>query len=510
MFRGTEVPFFDFSGGLATNKPSSNIDVNEAQNLRNVLVTVGKGVEKRRGNTVFNSSAMSSGAAVTGLFYFKLLSGSDFLVATSGSKIFKADNLDGTMDDVTGAVTITSSANNLWTAAQMNDLAIFVGGAPDAPIKYSGAGNAAALGGSPASANFGFSHNNRFFIGNTAADPSIIYWSILGNPEDWSATGSGSQQIEKNDGDALVGAAPLNVDNVLLFKQNSIHTLTTRTSPFPYYPLFKGVGAVGKRAIVTVDGLVYFITPSAQMRITDGAKIYDQSDIPRLGNIDDILKSLSSSRLSAITGFYQSGVGFDHVVWLCSSSSATTNDLALVWDIRNKCWLRHTSGYKANAVARTQAGVIYTGHYDGKIYKQDVASTYTDASETSPGAIDSYWSSTWHKLNSLSGSFSLAGINVALTTQSSGFLSIGYGYNYAADTYIESKSMQAPGGLWDSAIWDQGIWGGQTDVIKNIFSKGRGVNCQISFGNKTESENFEIHGYSFLLSKTGQTAFAVR
>ena len=509
-YRGSEFPFFDFSGGLATNKPASNIEPNEAQNLRNLLITVGKGIQKKQGNTTFNSTAMASGAAVTGLFYFKLLGGSDFLVAAAGSSIFKSDALDGTMDDITGAVVVTSNQNNLWTASQMNDLAIFVGGAPNPPFKYSGTGNAADLGGTPPSGTFGFSHNNRMFIGNTAANPSLISWSTLGNPEDWSGTGSGSQQIEKNDGDVLVGAAPINIDNVVLFKQNSIHTFLTRTSPFPYYPIFKGVGAVGKRAIVTVDGMVYFITADGQMRMTDGSKVYDQTDFPRLGNIDDIWASLNQSRLQYITGFYESGVGYDHVVWLCSSASSSTNDLALVWDIRNKCWLRHTQGYKANSAARTQSGIIYTGHYDGKIYKQGVTSEFNNASETAPGAIDSYWGSCWHKLNSLTDSFKFDVINVALTSQTSGFLTIGYGFNYVTDAYTESKSMQAAGDQWDAMLWDQGIWGGQGDVVKNIFTKGRGINAQVSFRNNNAGETFTIHGYSFLMKKTGRKIFSIR
>lgn len=507
MFRGSEDSYFDFSGGFASNKPASNIAPNEAQSLRNILIITGKGIEKRRGNTLFNSSAMSSGAAVTGLFYYKQSGGSDFLVATAGAAIFKADALDGTMDDITGAVTITSNQNNLWTACQMNDLAIFVGGAPNSPIKYSGTGNAAALGGSPPSGSFGFTHNNRMFIGNTSANPSLIQWSILGNPEDWSASGSGSQQIEKNDGDVLVGAAPLSTDNVLLFKQNSIHQFITRSSPFPYFPLFKGVGAVGKRAIVTVNGLVYFITPTARMRITDGNRVLDESDIPRLGNIDDIWDSLNQSRLQYITGIYQSGAGFDHVVWFCSSSGSSSNDIALVWDIRNKCWLEHTSGYKANSAANTQNGTLYTGHYNGKIYQQDVASTYADASETSPGAIDAYWSSNWKNTNSLSESVHPVRLNVALTSQTSGVLTIGYGRDYTSDIYTESASMQGKGDNWDEMLWDAGTWGVQSDLIKKLSTKGRGLNYQVSFGNRIVNQTFQIHGYSFLVKKTGQKSF---
>lgn len=509
MYKGNDVLFSDFSGGLATAKPISNLNPNESPNLRNVVITQGKGIEKRHGNTEFNGTAMSSGAAVTGLAYYKLLGGSDFLLAIAGSSVFKSDSLDGTMDDITGAVSITSNQNNLWTFSQINDLGIFVGGAPNAPIKWNGTGNAAALGGTPPNGSFGFSNNNRMFIGGTSASPSTIYWSVLGNVEDWSSAGSGNIDIEKNDGDTLVGAAVLNNDTVLIFKQNSINQLVTRSAPFPYYRLFPNVGAVGKRAIVNVNGLVYFITPQGRMLITDGTKIVDESEIPALANIDDIWSGLNQSRLQYITGFYMDGVGFEHIVWMVSSSGSSTNDLALVWDIRNKCWLRHTTGYKGNSAARTQSGAIYTGHYNGKIYLQNASSVYADASEATPGAIDAYWSSYWSRMDSFSQSFSVYRSAIGLTSQAAGLLNVGYGYDYSSDSYSDSVSLESPGSRWDELLWDVGVWGGGGDLIRNIFTKGRGANFQISFSNRVATQSFEVHGYNLLIKKTGQKSFTV-
>lgn len=491
-YRGTETPYYDFSGGQSSNSFGLDITANEASLLRNIIISADGGFEKRRGNTVFNSSAMSSGAAVTGLLYYRQKDGTQYLMATSGTKIFKADDLDGTMDDITGAVTITSSANNIWTESQMNDIAIFVGGAPDAPIKWSGSGNAAALGGSPVSGSFGFTHNNRFFIGSPAASPSTIYWSILGNPEDWSASGSGNQDIEKNDGDTLVGAAPLNTNMVLLFKQNSIHQFLTNSAPFPYFPFAKGVGAVGKKAIVVVDGIAYFITPQARMKSTDGSTITDYST-----GIDDVWDGLNQSRLKYIVGKRYTGMGFDHLIWMCSNGTGTTNDLAIVWDLKSKCWLQHTTGYKANAATRTQSGTLYTGHYDGKIYKQDVLSIYSDASETSPGAIDALWQSGWGIHKSIERSVQLARLNVAFISQTTGSLQISYGFNFNSNQFNVDVDMQAPGqAVYDTAIYDTDIYGGQSDITRRILIRGRGNNFQVSLGNKVAAQTFKIHGYT--------------
>jgi hypothetical protein len=491
-YRGTETPYYDFTGGMASNTFLLDVKANEASYLRNVYLASDGGFEKRRGNTAFNASAMvGSTTAVTGLFYYKLAAGTQWLMAIAGTKIFKSDDLDGVMDDITGAVTITAGQDNMWTESEMNDIAIFVGGAPDAPIKWTGSGNAAVLAGSPPSGRFGFTHNNRFFIGNTTANPSTIYWSILGNPEDWSGTGSGNQDIEKNDGDTLVGAAPLNTNMVLLFKQNSVHQFLTNSAPFPYFPLFKGVGAVGNKAIVVADGIAYFITPQARMKSSDGSTVTVYPD-----KIDDVWDSLNKSRLQYIVGKRYTGIGFDHLIWLCSSGSSTTNNLAIVWDLVNKCWLQHTTGYKANAMAKTQSGVLYTGHYNGKIYKQDVDGIYSDASEGTI-AIDGYWRSGFGFHKSIERSLQLSRINVGFVSRTSGFLNVGHGFNFNVDQYNTNINMQSGGAaLWNSAIWGVSIWGGQLDFIRTVFIKSRGNNFQVSFGNNVIDQTFKIHGYT--------------
>lgn len=504
MYRGSELPFFDFSGGMASNRPSTLLENNQAILLRNIIITPGKGFKKRQGNTAFNASAMTGSGAITGLQYFKPSSGNDHLAAITGSKIFESASLDGTMNDITGAVSITSGANNIWTSAVFNDLAIFVGGAPDAPIKYSGTGNAAVLGGTPPNGNFCFTVNGRFFIGNTTANPSRLAWSILSNPEDWSGTGSGIADVQKNDGDSLVGAGIISDDLVLLFKETSIHKIITRSSPFPVFPLFKGIGAVGKNAIVAIDGIIYFISPRAKMFATDGNQILDFND-----DIDDVWSGLNTSRLKYIQGIRYQGQGYDHLVWHCSSGSSSTNNLAIVWDLTNKCWLQHTSGYSANIATLHQNGVMYMGSYDGKIYKQDVSGTYADASEASPGAIDALWRSGWNTQKSLQQSIHPFKLNIALLSQTTGNLRVGYGFDFSTDQISQDVDMKAPGGLWDQAQWDIDLWGYQSDIVRSIFTIGRGNAFQISIGNLVASQAFIVHGFTVAGNKSAQKLFQV-
>jgi hypothetical protein len=422
----TPIRFFDFSGGLNTTSPVTSLQQNQALDLQNINLLPTGGFEKRRGNTAFNSSEMDSGASVHGTGYYRQSDSDEWLMAIAGSKIFKSE-FDGTMDDITGAVTITAGNNNIWINAQMNDISIWVGGnrTSDVPIKWSGSGNAAALGGSPPVGEFGIAANNRFFIGSTVANPSRIAWTVFGDPEDWSGTGSGVQDVQKNDGDTLVGAALSGIDHLLLFKQNSIHDLAIRNTPFPLFPLFRNVGAVSKRGIVNVDGIIYFITPQARMKATDGTKIIDFPSV-----LDDTWDSLNQSRLQYLHGLYNKKLR--QIWWFVSSESASTHDLCIIWDIERKAWLLHRTGYKMNTAIIAQDRIPYCGAYDGKLYKMDVASTYTDASE-SAGTISAYWRSGWMDFQNMIQEKGVLYVDLNFSTQSTGTFEFAHGFDFSQD-----------------------------------------------------------------------------
>lgn len=494
-----EIRFFDFTGGLNTKSPVTHLRVNESLDLSNINILPTGGFEKRNGNTVFNGTAMASGAAVHGIGYFKTSAAAENLMAIAGTKIFKSDSLDGTMDDITGAVSITTGADKIWTYFTMNDLAIFVGGAPDAPIKWSGTGNAAALGGTPPSGNFGFHANRRAFIGNTAANPSRIAWSILGNPEDWSGAGSGTQDVQTNDGDTLVGCELIGTDHLILFKQNSIHELIIKTAPFPLFPLFRNVGAISKNGIVAVDGEIYFITPEPRMKSTNGEEIKSYPD-----TIDNYWDSLSKTRLQYIHGLYYPRLR--QIWWFCSTGSSSTHDIALIWDLNRKCWLRHLTGYKMNVSCLAQSRVAYCGAYDGKIYKQDVASTYTDASETSPGAINAYWRTGWMDFGKTIHGKSLTYADLNFVTQSTGSFQFAYGFDFNQDRKSETVLMTSGGAAYGTATYGTSTFGGKQDKSKMIFTKGNGKFVQFLLKNNNASEGLGFNGFEALVNVNGPQA----
>lgn len=492
--RGDNVELSDFTGGLNTTDPEYLLSLNQSADLDN-LVLLDKGFMKRNGDSTFNSSAMVSGStAIAGAGYIQFNSGSEFLNAVAGTKFFTSSALTGTMADATGAVTITAGQNNLWMPVNYNNLQIWFGGAPDAPFKYSGTGNAAALGGTPPSASTAFVANNRVFAISTAANPSRIQWPVLGNPEDWTGSGSGTSDVNKSDGEALQCGIVTGADTAILFKNSSTHLMVLTRQPFPIFQLQKGVGIAGRNAWAYANGTIYFITPGLRLKsTTDGVNFQIYPD-----SVNTLFDSINPNRVQYIQGTYYPMQ--EWVVFVVSTGSSTTNNYAIIWDIQRKCFLRCTTGFKANVLTTIQNRRLFAGHYDGKLYEKLKATVFSDASEASPGAIDGHWRVPFKNLEKgLDTVIHPNYISVSALTETASTLELSYGFDFNSGQTIENYSLQAVGGLWDVAVWDQAVWGGQNATVLRQYVHGRGNFFSFKMRNATASQPFTIQGASVRL-----------
>lgn len=495
---GPSVEISDFTGGLNTFDAEFSMNLNESPDLDNIII-LDKGFKKRNGDSTWNSSAMvSSSTAIQGAGYVQLNSGTQFLNAIAGTKFFTDSGLSGTMADATGAVTITSGQNNIWTPVIFNNLQIWFGGAPDAPFKYSGTGNAAALGGSPPSANSVFAANNRIFAMNTTANPSRIYWPVLADPEDWTGTGSGNADVAKSDGDSLQCGIVVGPDTALLFKQNSTHLMVLTRQPFPIYQLQRGVGIAGKNAYAYANGTVYFITPGLIMKSTkDGVNFRDYPN-----KINDLWSSINVNRIPYIQGMYYPEL--DWIMWVVSTGSSTTNNYLLIWDLKKECFLRCSTGFKANILAMVQNKRLFAGHYNGKLFEKLKTTVFSDASETSPGAINGHWRTPYkNQEQGLDTTVHPHYISIAALSESVSTLNVSYGFDFTGQQTAQAFSLTAVGSLWDVALWDVDVWGGQNAVILRQFVLGRGNLFSFTMGNSTASQGFTVQGATVRLRKDG-------
>lgn len=488
--RAQVLEITDFSKGRNSFDPEFLVSTNQSIDCQNINLLT-RGFEKRRGNVAFNATEMvDATTAIVGMGYIKFVSGTEFLNAVAGTKFFTSSSLSGTMVDATGAITITASQDNYWTPVTYNDLQIWFGGAPDAPFKYSGSGNATALGGTPPSARTAFVAANRVFAISTAAAPSIIQWPVLSNPEDWTGTGSGSSLVNKNDGEELLFGVPIGADAAILFKNSSTHLMPLTKSPFPVYTLQTKYGAAGRNAWVNVNGTIYFVTPSKRMKSTrDGVNF---TDYPT--DVDDLWDDINSSRISNISGIYYPALQQIH--WFVSTGSNTKNNVSIIWDTKNECWLYNPTGFKANTSCLVQNRRLFTGHYVGKLFEQDKSATFTDASEASPNAIDAYWQTPWMKLSALTGIIYPYFIDVACLSETSSNLTITYGFDFATDQKSRSVSLVSSSAQWDVSLWDVALWGGQSSIKRRISTSGKGYVFSMKFRNNSASQRFTFQAVS--------------
>lgn len=488
---GENVEITDFSGGLNTFDPEYLVPTNQSPDLDN-LILLDKGFKKRNGDSTWNSSAMVSGSTpVQGSGYIQFNSGTQFLNAVTGTKFFTDSGLAGTMTDATGAVTITTGQNNIWVPVNFNNLQIWFGGAPDSPFKYSGSGNAAALGGSPPAVSNAFAANNRVFAMNTSANPSRIYWPVLADPEDWSGAGSGNADVAKSDGEGLQCGIVTGPDTAILFKNSSSHLMVLTRQPFPIYQLQKGVGVAGKNAWAYANGMIYIVTPGLRMKsTTDGINFKDYPN-----SIDDIWDSINVNRIQYIQGLYYSSLNW--IMWLVSTGSSSTSNYLIIWDIKRECWIRCTTGFKSNIFAIVQNRRLFAGHYDGKLYEKLKANVFSDASETSPGAIDGHWRIPFKNLGEgLDMTTHPLYLSISALSESASVLTVSYGFDFSGVQTVENFSLQAVGGLWDVAVWDVDVWGGQNAIILRQFVFGRGNLFSFRMSNATASQGYTIQGAS--------------
>lgn len=492
----TDVFVQDFSGGQASAKSHVGLDLNEFLEASNIIVYPGnKGFRSKPGCTAHNASAISTGDAITGLGYFRTSSLVEYLVAISGISFEVDAGLTGTFVEPSGSATVTSGQNNLWDFVTYNDLAIGIGGAPNAPIKFDGT-TLSALGGSPPSADFGFIYNNRLWLG--VASTSTIYWSALANAEDFTTSGesgTGNAEIEKKDGDTLVGGRALNLNTIILFKQNSTHLVTGRVSPFSTFRLFD-VGCCGKSAHVNVDGLVYFITPQKRMLITDGSHLIDNKELPQLNNIDDMWDGVNSDRLKYIRGTVVKGKDFHWIIWSVTYGTGTQNNYGFIWDLLNKCWLIAPTGLGSNAFALAQDGrSLYKGGYDSVVYKCLVEDTYTEA-DNSDEPVEWTVTSGLVNINSILKTIQVQKLAPVFRASSNGTVTVKWGYDTELLPNSKSLSFVAPGtGRYGTSLYGTGVYAVTRPLSRAVFALGRGNYFQWQMSGNVEA-SYESQGIS--------------
>lgn len=497
---------FGFQGGYNTKASAYTLPPNQICDGQNVYISYGDLV-KMPGSKVINSSAISGTPAIHGLADWQTDAGQRYLVVTAGTKMFQTADLGATLTDITGAVTITTGANNQSTFASLNNIVVRCGGTtPDAPIKWSGTGNAAALGGSPPSGSICTTANNFMFISGVAALPSRIYWSNVIDPSTWGA--SNYVDLRASDGDKVTALVEMN-QNLVIFKRRTMGVLWTNTisvsGAVTLGPLNQVPSAIGVPGPLCVDklpdGRLIFLGTNAHVYVWDGAMQEDISDPPPpQSNIQPTLDALVPSRLgNAVVRVYPTR---SQVWFSVSTGSSTTNNQILVYDYQLAIWLPPVTTRYANVIVAsidTRATpshpvVLITGNYGGNIYEHDTGLLNPEDTGTN---IDGY-ATTSIVLGPDKIDFVPKSIRVAYEAQTNGQLQFNYNFDdYTGMNISTLLSQNQTGGKLDAFTLDVDTLAGPSTLrkIQPMFGKGKAATVQIQFRNQNGGETFTVHPF---------------
>lgn len=500
----TVIGPFGFKGGWNTKESAWTLPKDSMSDALNVNL-VHQDIAKRNGNAYLNTTALNSAAVITGLFDWLINSGTRYLLAIAGNKIYNSATLSTTFTDITGAATLTAGQNNQHSFASLNNIVAICGGTtPDTPLQWTGAGNVAALAGTPPVGNLVCTANNFMFISGIAATPSKVYWSNPSDPGTWGA--ASNVDFRASDGDSVTCIIELN-QNLVIFKRRSIGLLFTQTNTVsgtvtlaPLTEVIVGIGCPGSQCADNLpDGSIVFLGTNGHVYILQGGTgIVDISDPKTGSNIQPTLDGMNAARIPyAVVKAYPTR----NQVWISmSSSAATTNDTILVYDYQVKVWVSRFTGINANVMEATIDArstpshpiIMVTGDYGGFTYEQDTGST--DASATG-GNIDGYGTiSIQHGVDATD--FQPRCVVIPFEAQTTGQLQVGYGFNGLNTVNMTTLLSESQTGFQlDVSSLDVDMIAGPTTLRKVVLlaGNGRDYTTQLQFRTTGGGQPFTVH-----------------
>lgn len=340
-----------FGGGWSTDfgptvdvspDQSGKITIPFLVDAEDCLFELDGGPHKIGGASKVNASALESGAEVTGVYdYWRQgTAGAPTRrrICHVGTKIL-ADTDDASFTTTLGSGLESGKVPSYFT---FDDLLIMSSDSTvDVPRSWDQT-TAQNLAGSPPRFSFGVSHKNRAWAAGVYANPSRLYYSANTDPEDWVGSGSGSIDIDPNDGDMITGLVS-HKDQLFVFKgpnKGSIHQITgsspTGSDGFARKNFAKGIGAAWHNAIFAFGDDIGFVSQYGSVHSLSATANYGdfiEASLSRPINIGGIRATLNYNRLRNIWACtdHLSGIVFITASW----DGSSTNNRCIAMDFRS-------------------------------------------------------------------------------------------------------------------------------------------------------------------------------
>ena len=485
------VGFKKLNGGLNSTAGPLGLEPNEFSDLQNIDFDKFGSFSKRNGYTALNTSAFNSGARWTGLAWFELASGTRYIVGTCGDKLAKMDSLDGTWDDITGALTIT--AGNATDFAVFRDNLLGTNGA-DVPFLWTGTGNGSAMtvptGLTTAKSVEVFSSYT--FLANVTVSAttykSRLYWSNLDSISLWDSVDF--NDVSRDDGQTIIAIKTL-ADRLVIFKERSIY-LAFYTGdpdvPFRFQKSNSSVGCIAQFSVQEVDNGLAFLA-------SDGIYYFDGNNSFKISDrITTTLLGLNTTRFNQACSMYQHD---KNRYWLAlPGASQTTNDTVIMWDSFNNALSVYAGMAPSAMTVIYNSGLEerpYWGDYAGFVYRGDTGKD--DYPLNVATAVNAYAYTRWIDFDDMCDQKGIPNIYIYYKIES-GTMYLSYAYDFdEGDQYTLTFSMNTSSSVYGTAIYGTGTYAAQGGLVKRQDLTGRGRSVRFKFANSALAEQFRIDGF---------------
>ena len=406
-------------------------------------------------------------SAVSGLYDCKNISGGTVFIAVHNQTIFYLSGGTWTASNITNL-----TANKQAYLASHLDTFILVNGF-DAPKKSSDGQTWSSLGGSPPTAKYVLTFDNKVYMLNVSGHTSRMQWSSDGTTETWTPASdntAGFQDVATNIGvgDEITGGA-VNNNSLIVFKNYS----TWKWDTFSLVTLNTNVGCRAPRSIATIDDKTFFLSHKGVM-MTDGGKPIRISK-----QISDFINGISD--LTACVGW-----SYDNYYYLYIGTSNGVTNCLLIYDYDLNVWSYKSMNdvVKVGAVltsgdSSSQYG--YFGNDNGQVYRFKTGNTDNGT------AIPFKWKSAVETCNAPHLEKEFHRISIRLESVAKPGIDVFYSVNF--------KDFKPLGTVWKSV---HELW----------FPKGtKGQNIRLMFSSNSSADQPNILGYTcmgeYMIGKLG-------
>lgn len=385
-----------FPRGVNYSRPADEVGPDELYAMENCrLGNVGQS-SKRKGSTPLNTTALNSGATITAIGKHSFSASSSETFAFAGNKFY--EDVDGTPDDRTGAVTITAADDNTWQTADASGTLIATNGVSgDTIVKWTAAGgNLAAL---DVDARFTWAKHVAYWdrtawFANLSSGANRVWRSDQGDIETYGALNFYSFDYD------ITGISPF-AGGLIVHTNRTMSTILPTgdsTTPYRKYNFIQADANMGGsesgRAIINVPGLgqcfprkdgIYRLKADLTLD-----KISLKLDRSRYwDNVRSARLPYTHTTVDPVQGYA--------FFWLPYGASQTKMNHAMIFDYKKSLalgeWVwqgpdvdltRNCSGFGVN-----DDSLPYFGGFDGFVYKHETGNVDNDG--TTDNAIDAYY-----------------------------------------------------------------------------------------------------------------------